>query len=280
MFGYIRTYNDELKLKDLNRYRACYCGLCKNIAQYGQIFRLLLSYDITFFVLLSGCDINSSSTCKKDRKYPRCHGSLSCFAKCNDNSKLNFWAAVSVLLQYQKVEDDVIDGNAKMKLLLYLLKKGYLRAKRLYPNVAELVEHQLLELHIFETKNCTDLAQLQECFARIFKDIIQYLPDESEDMKKILGEISYHVAAWVYLLDMYDDREKDRKEHNFNPLLQENFAMNHITTKEMISNLLIQHMEAAKTWLQILPYSDETAILENIFDFGMPTQMRRIGLVG
>ena len=31
MFGYIRIYEPELKMKDFRRYKAYYCGLCQEL---------------------------------------------------------------------------------------------------------------------------------------------------------------------------------------------------------------------------------------------------------
>jgi hypothetical protein len=31
MFGYVRPYRDELKVKDYELYRAVYCGLCHSL---------------------------------------------------------------------------------------------------------------------------------------------------------------------------------------------------------------------------------------------------------
>ena len=52
MFGYIEPDKGELKMKELTRYRAFYCALCKSIgARYSQTARLTLNYDCAFFAL-------------------------------------------------------------------------------------------------------------------------------------------------------------------------------------------------------------------------------------
>ena len=43
MFGYIEPDKGELKMKELTRYRAFYCALCKSIgARYSQTAQLRL----------------------------------------------------------------------------------------------------------------------------------------------------------------------------------------------------------------------------------------------
>lgn len=277
MFGYVRVFKDELKVKDWNQYRRYYCALCRGIASYSQLHRLLLSYDMTFLVILArGCEDGGS--CRIETR-PKCHGSASCFAKYSDNSKLQFLSAFSILLQYYKIKDDITDGNRKKRLFMPLLKSGYTKAKNAYPKIAEIVELQMQKLHALELANCTDLVQLQECFARIFKDVFCYLPDEPNHMREILGEIACHIAAWVYLVDMFDDREQDKKEHNFNPLLQESVSISKYAIEEVGRSLLFEHMEKAKALLQVLPYYDGMPILENVISLGLPAQMQKLGLI-
>lgn len=53
MFGYVGINNEELKVKDLKRYKAYYCGLCEELgSKYGGRGRLTLSYDMTFLAIL------------------------------------------------------------------------------------------------------------------------------------------------------------------------------------------------------------------------------------
>ena len=278
MFGYVKICKEELKIKDWNRYRAYYCALCREIGSYSQLHRLLLSYDMTFFAILAGCDFDAGFSCK-NRTHPKCHGSIGCFSKCFGDSNLRFLSAFSIILQYQKIIDDVIDGDKRKRLFVPLLKKGYTKAKNTYPEAAKIVEQQLQRLRALELNNCTNLSQLQECFACIFREVLSCLPDKSEDEKSILGEIAYHVAAWVYLVDMYDDQEKDKAEKSFNPLLQMSMCTSQINTDEVILDLLIDHIEQAKAQLRVLPYNDGTAILENIICWGLPAQMQKVGLI-
>lgn len=49
MFGYVKVVEDDLKIKEYKRYKKYYCDLCRHIANYSQIARLMLSYDMVFF---------------------------------------------------------------------------------------------------------------------------------------------------------------------------------------------------------------------------------------
>ena len=53
MFGYVRTDTPYLYMKDMDLYRAMYCGVCKGIgASSGTLCRMGLSYDVTFLSVL------------------------------------------------------------------------------------------------------------------------------------------------------------------------------------------------------------------------------------
>ena len=60
MLGYVRICKEELKVKEYELYRGLYCSLCRRLGrEYGQLSRLMLSYDVTFLVLvaLSAADV-------------------------------------------------------------------------------------------------------------------------------------------------------------------------------------------------------------------------------
>ena len=63
MFGYIRPFKPYMRFYEFEIYNAFYCGLCKNLGKnYGQIYRLMLSYDFAFLGILHNAVNN---TCNK-----------------------------------------------------------------------------------------------------------------------------------------------------------------------------------------------------------------------
>ena len=53
MFGYVTIHEPELKVKDLNKYKAYYCGLCRVLKEdYGFMGQMTLTYDMTFAIIL------------------------------------------------------------------------------------------------------------------------------------------------------------------------------------------------------------------------------------
>ena len=58
MFGYIKIFENQLRVCDLKAYKGVYCGLCRRIATYSQTARLMLSFDMVFLAMLSEYDQN------------------------------------------------------------------------------------------------------------------------------------------------------------------------------------------------------------------------------
>ena len=53
MLGYVTADKPELKMKEYEVYSGYYCGVCKSIGKrYGQLPRMVLSYDAAFLVVL------------------------------------------------------------------------------------------------------------------------------------------------------------------------------------------------------------------------------------
>ncbi|MBR2942076.1 MAG: hypothetical protein IKB82_01630, partial [Clostridia bacterium] len=53
MLGVMTVRREELKIREFDRYRAFYCGLCRSIGKRcGAVCRLALSFEMTFLALL------------------------------------------------------------------------------------------------------------------------------------------------------------------------------------------------------------------------------------
>ena len=138
MLGYVKTYKPELKIKDYEAYRGLYCSLCRTLGrQYGVMSRLLLSYDVTFLLVVMLSVKNALPTFKKGRcpfnLAKRCNYCVDC------SSFLSFAAAVTVLMFYYKVKDNIADSGFFKRLLMrmilpyasHLRKKALKKYKRL-----------------------------------------------------------------------------------------------------------------------------------------------------
>ena len=121
MFGYIKPFRPELKIREEEEYKAVYCGLCKELGRsYGLFARMTLSYDFAFMAMLfMSLDENSCPSFEK----------CACIAhpfkkqcRCTENKALSLSAKAAMILTYYKVKDDLYDkgflSKAKAVLLL------------------------------------------------------------------------------------------------------------------------------------------------------------------
>lgn len=266
MFGYIKICEDELLVKHHKKYKNAYCALCKQIGCYSQVSRLMLSYDMVFCVLLSGPIIPQDNQKCKRKTLKRCK-------KCFIGEELRYWAAVSIILQYHKLHDDVIDGKKSRRFLMYAIENGYKKAQKDFPIIDEKIRETLNQLIELETEKCVNWELLDSCCPTIMQDAFLCSPLQ-DDFTSIKGQIAKHIAAWVYWFDMLQDLEEDRKDENYNILLY----LPEDEAKERIYQLLINHLCAAEKLCNLLPFSDEISIIQNIICLGIPNQMKETGI--
>ena len=120
MFGYVKTNKPEMKIKEYEAYRGLYCSLCKAMGRhFGILARLTLSYDATF-LLLARLSFSGTVPCFEGG---RCHFNPT--KKCNycknASEELRYAAAVSMMLFYFKVRDNISDSGFFKKILMYLI---------------------------------------------------------------------------------------------------------------------------------------------------------------
>lgn len=266
MFGYVRIAEDELRVKELKRYKSHYCALCKSIACYSQVSRMMLSYDMVFLSILIESDETKDYRCNRKRL-------KHCRKECVDD-KTKYIAAISVILQYYKIQNDLLDGEKRKRLVLNAISFGYNKARDDYPVIDNCVKTSMDKLYSLEQERCSDLIMLENCFTSMFYDFFQRF-EKRDELSKVKGELASHVAAWVYWFDMYIDMEKDRSSGDFNAiLLQKDLSKG----KAWVWDRMLYHLESAEQLLNVLPNSDNTGIIRNVLEIGLPLQMSKYTL--
>ena len=123
MFGYVKPYKPELKIKDYEIFKSYYCGLCRTIkGHFGNIPRLSLSYDMTFVALL----LDGMNETPGDFYIDTClvHP-LKKRMIIKDNKALVYSAYLNVALSYYKLCDDVADDRTLKNYIYKYIFKGY-----------------------------------------------------------------------------------------------------------------------------------------------------------
>ena len=106
-----------------------------------------------------------------------------------------------------------------------------------------------------------------------FARLMAFPADRASDpvLRRVQGEILYHVGRAVYILDAADDYVSDRKKGRYNPLCRR-FSSDAMTSpeKEEIRATLNLSLSRAVSAAALLPESPWKPILENILSRGVP----------
>ena len=132
-----------------------------------------------------------------------------------------------------------------------------------YPKKAEVIRAELSGLHEYEKENAEDLDTAAGCFGNIMAEIFACRQDEWEENLRITG---FFLGKFIYLLDAYEDVEKDEKNGCYNPFSsrkgEEGFD------DEVLQILRMMMAECSRAF-EKLPILENTDILRNILYSGV-----------
>lgn len=261
MFGYIVPKECELKVREQAIYRSVYCGLCKSMEHhYGKVATLCLQYDCTFLALV--LDALSGERVQVDK----CH----CLHHCQDANRryrlddpaLHFAAGVNVILGYYKCLDAKADGESLKAQAGYLLfANAHKKAAGEFPEVEKAAAAYIRAQQAAETKGAgaDEAAHPTGEFLRSLADSAPGIPEEA---KAPLKWMFYHLGRWIYFMDAWDDREKDRVSGAFNPFLT--------ASREDGVFALSTAMRQCQEAYNLLPLTRDAGLIENIVTLGCP----------
>lgn len=222
MFGYVRAFKPQMRMCEYDTYKAFYCGLCKRIKKdYGFIATLTLSYDFAFLSIMNAAINDCDAKAEKCRCIAHPLKKTIC-VKCD--SGLAYPAAAAEILIYHKLRDDCADkGFFKKliaKLMLLFLKRGYKKASKLYPSLAEEIEIQMKQQAALEAKPDCSIDMAAEPSAKMMQAIAYHISDDNNTCRA-LERFGYFLGRYIYICDAADDLIDDLKSGNFNPLIKE-----------------------------------------------------------
>lgn len=272
MFGYIRPVKSELKVREYEQYRSCYCALCHALGEnYGATARFILNYDFVFLAMLLWEQDMPLEYCS--RKCPVCP-----FKKqrcCRYGESLSTCAGYSVILSWWQLCDSV-DDESFIKGLKYrgaklMLRHAYRKAAEKHRDFDEKTRSGLAALRTLENSRDTSLDSAADCFAGILESASGGAEDESA--RRALSQLLYHVGRWIYIVDACDDLENDLKAGRFNPIARR-FGLDAPVlsdeVKSYISTTLFHSRNLAGTAFELLPETPWADIVRNVICLGMP----------
>ena len=273
MFGYVVFNRQELKFKDYELYRSFYCGLCRELRErYGIPGQISLTFDMTFVVLLlSGVyepGVRKGTT--------RCIVSPIKPHPVRKSEITEYAADMNVILTYYKCMDDWNDEKAPFRLAYAkLLESSVKDLEAVYGDKIRRITGCLSELSGKEKQDSTDLDTMAGIFGRLMAEILVWKEDEWASSLRRLG---FYLGKFIYLLDAYDDLEKDRKNNSYNPFSDRwTPGTDPSEFEQEVRTLLMMMMSEACREFEQLPVIRYAEILRNILYSGVWLRFEAIG---
>lgn len=278
MLGYIKPLKEELKVREYESYKACYCGLCHALKrQFGTMARNLISYDFTFLAML----LWEPEQIPR-RAHARCIASPIRKKGIYDSAPvLDYCAAASVILSWWRIKDTIQDERTlrvhRDRMLAILLKSAYNKASRMNVAFKETVVKNLEELNALEQSPGVSVDACADKFARITEALSLYVPTEAR--LRPLKQVLYHIGRYIYIIDAFDDLDEDIKAQRFNPIAQRYQVTRWPPSeaiKKSIEQTLLNSCALISSAFELLPTTAWTPVLRNIVYLGMPSTIERV----
>ena len=273
MFGYVVFNRQELKFKDYELYRSFYCGLCRELRErYGIPGQLSLTFDMTFVVLL----LSGLYEPRVRRGTTRCIVAPFKPHPVRKSEITEYAADMNVILAYYKCMDDWNDEKAPVGLAYAgLLKSRVKKLEQIYGKKIRLIRGCLSELSEGEKKESRDLDAMAGIFGRLMEEILAWKEDEWSPALRRLG---FYLGKFIYLLDAYDDLEKDCKSGSYNPFSDKwTPGTDPSAFEKEVRTLLMTMMAEACREFEQLPVIRYADILRNILYSGVWLRFEAIG---
>lgn len=282
MFGYIRPFKPEMKVREYDVYKAIYCGLCKELGKsFGFMSRMTLSYDFVFLALIHMAVNDDFAHLEESRciAHPMKKSPMAI-----TNEAMSYTASCAVISIYYKLKDNLVDDGFIERIpsagMLPFSYTAFKKSAKNYPDLSNNVKNYVDAQRSIELQNCTSIDRSAEPTALIMAQIAQGVTDDS-NIHDELRRFGYLLGRWTYLIDALDDVKDDFKAKSYNPFLAgmgidilDDEALNHIfdVAKGSI-NMTASELASCYADLDVKNYRP---ILDNIVYLGLKHSLNTI----
>lgn len=266
MFGYVTIAGDALAPERQARYRAHYCGLCQTLGKrHGPVGQMTLSYDLTFLYML----LSSLYEPEENSGMARCVPHPCKAHAYVENEFAAYCCDMNIAVAYHKCMDDWKDDHSPIgRAEAALLQKSYDRVCAQYPEKCQRIEACLKSLAKLEQEDASALDGAANLSGEILGILYRYQEDMWGDTLEQMGRA---LGRFIYLMDAYDDLDKDIRKKRFNALREYRERDDYEAfVKESLTLLIAECTDAFET----LPLVQDMDILRNILYAGCWTRYR------
>lgn len=289
LFGYIKPFKPEMKIKEFEAFKSVYCGLCHQLGRsFGPLARLTLNYDFVFLAMIAYSQSQAKPVIIKGKCAVNPAKSV---PVCLGDETMQFSADCAALMIYHNLLDKIEDGGVFSKIGYTTIRPIAARAKNMaeqrQPQAAQIIaelsrQQKEIEKNFDVKTDGIDLAA--QPTAKTLGELFSLLSND-EGRKRVLERLGYLVGRYIYICDALDDLEDDIKSRSFNPLIE--LFLKDTTTPQNILNA----KEYAKSaiWMTVgemgktcvlLDMNEFKPMIENIICLGMNAQAQHLSCSG
>lgn len=268
MFGYVLINKEELKFKEYDVYKSYYCGLCQTLNnRSGRFAQLTLNYDMTFLQLL----LTGLYEPKTKLENFRCK--IHPFKKSikRRNEITDYIADMNLFLAYLNCIDDWEDEKKlSRKIYTIIVKNKVKKIKKQYPEKTAKLETILKKSSEYEKKKEHDIDKISSYSGELMSELFLYKEDE---WKQTLSRMGFFLGKYIYIIDAYEDIEKDLKKGNYNPFseIYQNEGFD-----DFVNQILTMMISECAREFEELPIIEDVDILRNILYSGVWAKFQSI----
>ncbi len=260
-------------MREYDAYKSVYCGLCKRMGKdYSFLSRFILSYDCTFYAIFlmslrSSCKGFENGRCRFN-PLKKCM-----FCQCGDDA-LSKAAALSVILAFYKLEDNISDSGFLKRLGCKLVRPFFARwrkkAAERYREIDEFARNMMDAQSEAEKNPECGIDAAADPSAAMLSNVL-CLEAVDEISERLYRQIGYGLGRFIYLIDALDDYDDDVKSGGFNPI--KNLGQDKF---EVMNNNLSQALAMVFDAYNLLDTVDFKGITDNIILKGLPSVQAEI----
>ncbi len=264
MFGYVLANKDEMNKERAERYRACYCGLCRMLKQsYGQAGRMTLTYDMTFLILL----LTSLYEPQNNAGTERCVMHPVKAHSYWQNEFTQYAADMNIALAYHNCIDDWQDDKNILKYAqATMLKRKYASIQKKYPRQCGFIAEGMRSLGHLEKEGAGNLDAAANCFGGMMSELFVYKEDH---WSPSLRRMAAAMGRFIYTMDAYEDIQGDIKKNRYNPLSR---IYRRSDFEKYCADVLKMHISECVVEFEKLPLVQDVDILRNMLYSGVWTR--------
>ena len=268
MFGYVLINKEELKFKEYDVYKLYYCGLCQTLNnRSGRFAQLTLNYDMTFLQLL----LTGLYEPKTKLENFRCK--IHPFKKSikRRNEITDYIADMNLFLAYLNCIDDWEDEKKlSRKIYTIIVKNKVKKIKKQYPEKTAKLEAILKKSSEYEKKKEHDIDKISSYSGELMSELFLYKEDE---WKQTLSRMGFFLGKYIYIIDAYEDIEKDLKKGNYNPFSE---IYQNEDFDDFVNQILTMMISECAREFEELPIIEDVDILRNILYSGVWAKFQSI----